>query len=136
MENISQGHGRVLRKRKIEQKPVQDKENTLSKISRYNLLNEHNYFYSSKKRSNRWPIKETTNDNISVGLVEDSTDTIPKNVNDYNEKCDSLPEWLKDYKCPSDIEDTEDIEFKSLSQILKIELDKDLLYEVSFYSPN
>lgn len=126
MENNLQRHDRVLRKRKIEQKPIQEKKNIV--ISSYNVLKEHNYFRDFIKKNNRWPVIETTYDCVSVELVNDFTDKILKSENVYNEKCDSLPKYLKDSKCSSDIEHIDDTENKPLSLILKIELFNDLLH--------
>jgi len=89
----------------------------LNTKSSYNVIHDHNYSLNHNKRKFRWPDeKEYSN----------YTELI---TNDYD-KCDSIPDWIM-VKSSSDEED--DINDIPLSQILKTELDKDLLHEVRFY---
>jgi len=82
----------------------------LNTTSSYNVMQEHNYFRINNKKG-RW----------SIG----NTEVI---ANDYD-KCDSIPDWCI---ANSSSDEEDDTKVMPLSHILKIELEKDLKYEVGF----
>ncbi|XP_026806011.1 flap endonuclease 1-like [Rhopalosiphum maidis] len=77
---------------------------------KYNAMHEHNYFHVDKIKNCRWSKKVNHTEKIT---------------NDYDE-CDSTLDWYRDL---SSSDEEEDIKDMSLSHLLKIELEKDLLKE-------
>lgn len=117
-ENVNQ---RIMRKKKIPQ-DAHYKITKFIKLSavRYNVMHEHNYFRDLKKKRCRWPEllneKEYLNDDEMI----------------KNEHDEPIPDWLM-VKSSSDEEDDINVnEDKPLSQIIQLEHQKYLLYEVKF----
>ncbi|VVC30530.1 Winged helix-turn-helix DNA-binding domain [Cinara cedri] len=95
---------------KISEKPKLILRKTLKNviIDRYNVLNEHNYFLDLSKYC------------ILTNSTVKRQNVIKKS---YKNKCDPLPDWLKDHNLSSEEED--DVEEKSISQLLIMEFQKD-----------
>lgn len=99
---------------------------TLKKIKRkhYNVFDEHNYFMDFKKLC------------ILKNSIEFNDIKIINNKNNINEKCDTLPDWLKDYNSSS--EEEGDVGDRSLSHLLIMEYKKDSAnsFKVGFKYPD
>ncbi|XP_060835205.1 putative uncharacterized protein DDB_G0267716 isoform X2 [Rhopalosiphum padi] len=100
-ENLNE---KLLKKRKKPQ------NNYGKKKIKYNVMHEHNYFHADKIKNCRWSKKKNHTEKIT---------------NDYDE-CDSTLDWYREL---SSSDEEEDIKDMSLSHLLKIELEKDLLKE-------
>lgn len=108
-----------MNKRKIRQEKSRGIVKTIKPSPKgYNVLYEHNYFHIKNKNC-RWSNKNQLN------ILKDQPEII---AND-DDKCDSIPDW---YIANSSSDEEDDTKAMSLSHILKIELEKDLLCKVRF----
>lgn len=124
----SQDHVRILRKRKIHQKTIEETDQKVINVTEYNVLTEHNYCHVGGKKNCRWPdIKIVPKNSIEILL--------DKSTNDYRDS-DSLPDYLKGFISSSDEEYEEESnkQVKSISLLLKMELKKELSIKVYFIS--
>ncbi|VVC37966.1 HAT, C-terminal dimerisation domain [Cinara cedri] len=96
---------------KMSEKPKLFLRKPLAKVSRHNLLKEHNYSLGLKKIC----IMKSSTDLTNIQIVN--------NKMTYNNECDSVPDWLKNHNLSSDEED--DCEEKTVSQLLIMEFQKD-----------
>ncbi|VVC37967.1 Winged helix-turn-helix DNA-binding domain [Cinara cedri] len=96
---------------KRSKKPKLVLKKPLAKVSKHNVLNEHNYSLASKKICIMKISQDLTN-----------TQIVNKKVTDNNE-CGSVPDWLKYHNLSSEEED--DCEEKTVSQLLIMEFQKD-----------